>query len=120
VSIFINVPTHLPSDLPAIYNLAEVFVFPSFYGGFGFPVLEAMACGVPVITSNVSSLPEIAGDVAVYIDPHSVDDIADGIRRILSDEDLRNHCITKGLERAILFTWEKCAGETLKAFNEVG
>ncbi len=101
-----------PSELPIIYNLAEVFLFPSFYEGFGLPVLEAMACGIPVVTSNVSSLPEVAGDAAIYIDPHSVDALVDGIRKILSDEDLRKSCIRKGLERSKSFTWERCAIKT--------
>jgi glycosyltransferase involved in cell wall biosynthesis len=106
------------TDLPAIYNLSEAFVFPSFYEGFGFPVLEAMACGVPVVTSNVSSLPEIGGDAVVYVNPHSVEEIADAVRMALSDEALRNRCTLKGLERARLFTWEKCGNETLKTFEE--
>ena len=77
-----------------------------------------MACGVPVVMSNVSSLPEVAGDAAVLINPYSVDDLANGISRILSDGDLRNSCITKGIERAKSFSWERCAVETLKVFNE--
>jgi glycosyltransferase involved in cell wall biosynthesis len=105
--------------LPFLYNGASAFVYPSLYEGFGLPVLEAMACGVPVVTSNVSSLPEVAGDAAVLINPYSVDELADRIWRILSYEDLRNSCITKGIERAKSFTWERCAMETLKAFNEV-
>jgi glycosyltransferase involved in cell wall biosynthesis len=105
--------------LPFLYNGASAFVYPSLYEGFGLPVLEAMACGVPVVTSNVSSLPEVAGDAAILLNPYSVDELADGIWRILSDEDLRNRCITKGIERAKSFTWERCAMETLKAFNEV-
>ena len=105
--------------LPFLYNGASAFVYPSLYEGFGLPVLEAMACGVPVVTSNVSSLPEVAGDAAILLNPYSVDELADGIWRILSDEDLRNSCITKGIERAKSFTWERCAMETLKAFNEV-
>jgi len=72
-------------DLPLLDNLAEAFVFPSLYEGFGLPVLEAMACGIPVVTSNVSSLPEVAGDAAILINPHSVDELAEGIRRILTD-----------------------------------
>lgn len=107
------------NDLPVIYNLADVFVFPSLYEGFGLPVLEAMACGTPVVTSNVSSLPEVAGDAVLLINPHSVEELADSIKRIISDEDLRKRNIAKGLEQAKLFTWEKCARETLEAFSQV-
>ncbi len=105
--------------LPFLYNGASAFVYPSLYEGFGLPVLEAMSCGVPVVTSNVSSLPEVAGDAAILINPYSVDELADGIWRILSDKELRNQCIKKGIERAKLFTWERCAKNTLDAFNEV-
>ncbi len=105
--------------LPFLYNGASAFVYPSLYEGFGLPVLEAMACGVPVVTSNVSSLPEVAGDAAILINPSSVDEIADGIWRLLCDEELRNQCAQKGIERAKLFTWERCAVETLKVFDEV-
>jgi len=107
-----------PLDLPFLYNLATTFVYPSFYEGFGLPVLEAMACGVPVVTSNVSSLPEIAGDAAVCVNPHSVEELSDGIRRILFDGNLRSSCVINGLERARSFTWEGCAWETLKTFNQ--
>jgi len=106
------------SDLPALYTLADLFVFPSLYEGFGLPVLEAMACGLPVVTSNVSSLPEVAGDAAVLIDPHSLDAIADGMRRMLVDRELRTKCIERGFERAKMFTWEKCAKETVAVFRE--
>jgi glycosyltransferase involved in cell wall biosynthesis len=105
-------------SLPFLYNGASAFVYPSLYEGFGLPVLEAMACGVPVVTSNVSSLPEVAGDAAILINPYSVDELADGIWRILSDEELRTQCIKKGIERAKSFTWERCAKNTLDAFNE--
>lgn len=116
----VRVPGYVEDvDVPALYSLSDVFVFPSLCEGFGFPVLEAMACGTPVVTANVSSLPEVAGDAALLVDPHSVDDIADGMRRLLSDNDLRQRCIDRGLERAKLFTWEKCARETLSVFEEV-
>jgi glycosyltransferase involved in cell wall biosynthesis len=106
-------------DMPALYNLADLFVFPSLYEGFGLPVLEAMACGVPVVTSRVSSLPEVAGDAAVLVDPSSGEDIAEGMRRLLSGGALRDQCVEKSLERAKLFTWERCAHETLAVFKEV-
>jgi glycosyltransferase involved in cell wall biosynthesis len=107
------------ADLPAIYSLADVFVFPSFYEGFGLPVVEAMACGVPVVTSNVSSLPEVTGDAAFLVNPYSTDDLAQGIRQVFSDNDLRQNLIKKGLERVKLFTWERCAREILKVFEEL-
>ncbi|MFC1925769.1 glycosyltransferase family 4 protein [Chloroflexota bacterium] len=106
-------------DLPAIYNLASALAFPSLYEGFGFPLLESMACGCPVICSNTSSLPEIAGDAAVLIDPMSVEQLADGIISILSDDSLREDLTNKGLERASNFTWEKTAKETLNVFEAV-
>jgi glycosyltransferase involved in cell wall biosynthesis len=77
-----------------------------------------MACGTPVVTSNVSSLPEVGSDAVIYTNPRSVDELANGIRRILSDKELRSRCITKGLERAKVFSWGKCAMETLKVLNE--
>lgn len=105
-------------ELPLLYNLADQLAFPSFYEGFGLPVLEAMACGIPVVTSKTSSLSEIAGDAAILVDPHSVDEIAGGIRRLIEDSDLRRICIEKGLERAKLFAWERCARETLTVLQE--
>lgn len=103
-------------DLARIYNLASVFVFPSFYEGFGLPPLEAMACGCPVITSNTSSLPEVCGDAAYYIDPWSRESIAEGIHRVITDENLRKHLIERGKERSRLFSWEKSARELLDIF----
>lgn len=105
-------------DLPGLYSAADLFVFPSLYEGFGLPVLEAMACGVPVVTSGVSSLPEVAGDAAVLVDPHSVSEIASGMNRLLSDEGLRRSFREKGLVRAAHYTWKKCAEETLSVFEK--
>ena len=112
--------TNIPEeDLIAIYNMAEVFVFPSFYEGFGIPVLEGMACGVPVVTSNVSSMPEVGGDAAIYFDPYNEDDMAEKIGRVLQDELLRKTMIAKGLEKVKEYSWEKCAEETLQVYREV-
>ena len=106
-------------DLPSLYSGADAFVFPSLYEGFGLPPLEAMACGCPVITSNLSSMPEVCGNAAYYIDPHSTESLTDGIIKVLTDRDLREGLIQKGLERAKLFTWKRSAEEHIKVFNEV-
>jgi glycosyltransferase involved in cell wall biosynthesis len=89
------------------------------YEGFGLPPLEAMACGCPVITSKLSSMPEVCGDAAYYIDPHSTESIKDGIIKVLTDRDLREGLIQKGLERAKLFTWQRSAEKHIKVFMEV-
>ncbi len=106
-------------ELAKVYNLASLFVYPSFYEGFGLPPLEAMACGTPVITSNVSSLPEVGGDAVVYCDPFNVEDIKEKIEMVLSDEKLQQEMIQKGLKRAKEFTWKKSAQEHLRVFQEV-
>lgn len=107
------------TELSSLYSKADLFVYPSLYEGFGLPPLEAMACGCPVIVSNVTSLPEVCGDAAYYIDPYSVESIAEGIEKILSDDDLRQSLIKQGLERARLFSWEESAQEHLKVLEEV-
>lgn len=104
-------------DLPAIYQGATVFAYPALWEGFGLPVLEAMASGVPVLTSNTSSLREIAEGAAVLVDPLSVRDIFEGLRRLLIDEGLRNNLRRLGLERAQKFSWRKTAEETLKVYE---
>lgn len=106
-------------DLVTLYNLADVFVYPSFYEGAGLPILEAFACGVPVVTSNCSCMPEIAGEAAVFVDPHEPKEIADGVLKALKDEGLRSHLKEKGLLRAREFSWERTAREMLEVFEEV-
>jgi glycosyltransferase involved in cell wall biosynthesis len=106
-------------ELKALYEGAIGFVYPSFYEGFGLPPLEAMACGCPVIVSNVASLPEVCGDAALYVDPYNPEDIAEKIKLLLSNNKLREELRRKGLERAKMFSWEKCAKETLKVIEEV-
>ena len=106
-------------ELLFLYNSADLFVYPSLYEGFGLPVIEAMACRTPVITSNVSSLPEVAGDAAILVDPYNVEEIADAIYRVISDKELKENLIAKGLKRATEFSWEKVAQETMKVFEEV-
>jgi glycosyltransferase involved in cell wall biosynthesis len=105
------------ADLPAIYNLAAALAFPSLYEGFGLPVLEAMACGTPVLTSNCSSLPEVAGDAAVLADPYSLDSLFESLRRILADPGLREHLRAAGLRRAAQFSWAKAAAETRRLYE---
>jgi len=105
--------------LVKFYNAADLVVFPSFYESFGLPILEAMSCGTPVITSNVYSMPEIAGDAAILVDPHDPDEIANAIYKVLTNDGLRYEMIKKGLERVKEFTWERCARETLKVYEDV-
>ena len=106
-------------DLPSLYNSAELFVYPSFYEGFGLPPLEAMACGTPVITSNTSSLPEVVGNAGIMVDPNNVNQLADAMYKVLTDDNLRRDMIKKGLKRAKMFSWKKTAKETLKVYEEV-
>jgi glycosyltransferase involved in cell wall biosynthesis len=106
-------------DLPALYNAAELFVYPSFYEGFGLPPLEAMQCGVPVITSNTSSLPEIVGERGNMVNPNDVCGLADMMSLLLSDDNLRKENIRYGLSRAKMFSWEKCAQKTQEVYDEI-
>ncbi len=106
-------------ELPLLYSQADLFVYPSLYEGFGLPVLEAMACGTPVITSNVSSLPEVAGDAAILIDPRDSASLAKNIAKLLADAGLRKAFSEKGLERAKHFGWDKCAQQTLDVYKSV-
>jgi glycosyltransferase involved in cell wall biosynthesis len=93
--------------LAALYRLASVFAFPSLYEGFGLPPLEAMACGTPVVTSRISSLPEVVGDAALLVDPYSTEDIAHGLERVLGDDGLRAELSTRGRARVKQFSWER-------------
>jgi len=105
--------------LPALLTSAEFLIYPSILEGFGFPVLEAMACGTPVITSNVTSMPEIAGDAAYLIDPYSTESIADGIRALSRDDHLREELSGKGLARVRSFSWKETARQTLEVYKKV-
>ncbi|HWP81269.1 MAG TPA: glycosyltransferase family 1 protein [Bacteroidota bacterium] len=106
-------------DLPSLYNLAELFVYPSFYEGFGYPPLEAMACGVPVITSNRSSLPEVTRNAAILIDPANISELSDAIKRVLANRDLRHQLRARGLRNIRSFAWGKSAQRLLKVFRRV-
>jgi glycosyltransferase involved in cell wall biosynthesis len=111
---------YLPEEtLAVMYRLAGVFVFPSLYEGFGLPPLEAMASGTPVVTSNVSSLPEVAGDAAVLVDPYDPSAIAEGIYRVLTDENLRRDLRHKGIARAGQFSWEQSVRRIRAIYGEV-
>jgi glycosyltransferase involved in cell wall biosynthesis len=106
-------------DLISIYNLATVFVMPSLYEGFGLPILEAMSCGCPVVTSREGSLPEVAKDSAYFVDAYNVNSIKEGIRKVFYDESLQNELSKKGLENAKNFSWRKTAEQTLRVYQEV-
>jgi glycosyltransferase involved in cell wall biosynthesis len=106
-------------DLPALYAGAACFVFPSLYEGFGLPVLEAMASGAPVVCSNASSLPEMAGDAALMVDPSNTAGFASAIERVLADGDLRSQLRARGLRRSAQFTWERTARQTMEVYASV-
>lgn len=106
-------------ELRSWYNKAEVFIYPSLYEGFGLPIVEAFACGIPVVTSNTSSCAEIAQGAALLVDPQDVDELCGTILRLTKNQDLKNDLISQGLERAKQFSWEKTASGVLSIFNEV-
>jgi len=107
------------SELPGLYKGSLGLLFPSLYEGFGLPVVEAMACGVPVLTSNTTSLPEVAGDAALLVDPESIDEIRTGIKRLVTDQALREELVAKGLERVKLFSWDAVAARVQAVLDEV-
>jgi glycosyltransferase involved in cell wall biosynthesis len=106
-------------DLLYLYNAAEMLAHPAFYEGFGLPPLEAMACGLPVIVSNVASLPEVVGDAGILIDPHDVDELTVAMWRVLNDSELNQEMKEKGLRQAGRFSWERAARETLEIYRQV-
>ena len=106
--------------LPSLYKGSLGLVFPSLYEGFGLPVIEAMACGIPVLTSDTSSLPEVAGDAAILVNPESVEEISKGITRLVNEPELRNDLIKKGFIRAEMYTWDKVAQKILNALGSDG
>lgn len=106
------------ADLPGLYSGARVFAFPSLYEGFGFPVLEALACETPVVCANTSSLPELAGDAALLVDPTDTAALVEALRRMLDDEPLRAVLVARGRERVKQFSWARAAGATMRVLEE--
>jgi glycosyltransferase involved in cell wall biosynthesis len=107
------------SDLPAIYNLCEVFLYPSMRESFGIPILEALACGTPVVTSNTSSMPEIAGEAAIIVNPHNPKEIADSIVKILNNHKYRKELSVKGMKHSKQFSWKIMAQKYLMVYKEI-
>lgn len=109
---------YVPDEhLPYLYNMAMAFVYPSIYEGFGLPPLEAMSCGIPVISSNTSSIPEVVGAAGILIDPYNVTDLAEAMSKVVQSKSLRAELSQKGLSKASQFSWAKCAEETLKIYK---
>ena len=107
------------SDLPALYSLSDIFVFPSLYEGFGLPPLEAMACGRPVVCSNASSLPEVIGDAGILVSPYDVDGLTDAMAQLIADPDRRALLGQRGLARSREFTWERSARRLLDVYRRL-
>jgi len=110
---------YVPRELlPPLYSEAAALIFPSLYEGFGLPLLEAMACGCPLIVSNAASIPEVCGDASFYVNPYDTESISKGISQVIENKDLRNSLIQKGFERTKLFSWRKTAEEVLGVFEK--
>ena len=114
-----TIPLVSSEELSLLYSAAEVLLYPSLYEGFGLPILEAMGTGVPVITANVSSMPEIGGEAAVYVDPENLEDIEKKLKQLMEDKKLREELVKKGFEQAKKFSWKRAAGETAKTYQRV-
>lgn len=107
------------NHLPYVYNAAKLFVYPSLYEGFGLPTVEAMACGIPVITSNITSIPEVVDKSALLINPKDTDSLCKSMLNVLSDQTLYNKLVKSGLKRASQFSWEKTAKDTIRVYNKI-
>lgn len=114
-----TIPFISRTKMPLLYAAADILLYPSLYEGFGLPILEAMVVGTPVITSNVSSMPEVGRIAAVYVNPEDVEEIKNAIKKVMEDRDLRKEMTRKGFEQAKKFTWEKCAQETVRIYEKV-
>lgn len=113
-------PGFVPTmDLPFLYNAAKLFVYPSFYEGFGLPPVEAMACGIPIISSNLTSIPEIVGTSGVLVNPHNIEEMAFAMENVLSDKRLADKLSASGIKRASEFSWRKTAFETISVYNKI-
>ena len=120
VETFVKFTGFVPEELlPVLYNACNVFVYPSLYEGFGLPLLEAMSCGTPVITSNISSIPEVVGDGGILIDPFDTDILENSLEELLNNEKLRNSLSLKALERSNNFSWEKTSEKTVEAYKKI-
>jgi glycosyltransferase involved in cell wall biosynthesis len=106
-------------ELAYYYSSATLLAYPSLYEGFGLPPLEAMACGCPVVTANTSSLPEVVGEAGIMVNPYDTSSLVQAMRRVLTDDKLRNNMVSKGLEQSKKFSWEKTAELTLQVYNKV-
>ncbi|HBF77532.1 MAG TPA: glycosyltransferase family 1 protein [Clostridiaceae bacterium] len=106
-------------DLPIFYNAAYISCYPSFYEGFGLPPLESMACGTPAVSSNKTSMPEILGDDAIYVDPYDIDDMAEKVLNLIQDKKLYEDMVYKGLKRSSMYSWKKAAIETIDVFRKI-
>jgi len=117
---YITLTGYVPNtELPGIYALSSVFLYPSLRESFGIPMLEAMACGTPVITSNTSSMPEVGGNAALFIDPFKPEQITEAITRLLADNNLRSGLVASGFDQSAKFTWKNMAMEVLKVYEEI-
>jgi glycosyltransferase involved in cell wall biosynthesis len=116
----VRILTDVPEpDLAEFYRNAAVFAYPSFYEGFGMPILEAMACGAPVVASDSSSLPEVGGDAALYANPHDPDSFTAQVRQVLQNNVIRERMIAAGIERAREFSWRRTAVGTVKVYSNI-
>ncbi len=117
---YITLTGYIPnSELPGIYSMSSVFLYPSLRESFGIPMLEAMACGTPVITSNTSSMPEVAGNAAIFIDPFKPEQITDAMFKLLSDQELRSNLVSEGYIQSGKFTWKNMAMQMLEVYSEI-